>query len=254
MCPECGHGHNDQIAWGFTNTGPDVMDLYIERVNPDNPNQYEVNGEWVDFETRTETIQCGGWRSGRDHGSHPPGTARSCLTPMGRSKMRSTQKIPEAHAIQRRSRHRTARELCHRAGLDRPQPIHALRGYLGFQQLPKIGKNSGKQHARSTCQPRTCCTLIRHGNIGYQMPGDIPIRAGGDGRLPVPGWTDEYEWTGFIPFEELPYAFNPDSGYIATANNQVHPRDYPYLVTTDWSYGFRADTHRGHDRECSRED
>ncbi len=78
------------------------------------------------------------------------------------------------------------------------------------------------------------------GNIGYQMPGDIPIRAKGDGTIPVPGWTDEYEWTGFIPFEELPYTFNPAEGYIVTANNQVPPADYPYLITKDWDYGFRA--------------
>ena len=78
------------------------------------------------------------------------------------------------------------------------------------------------------------------GNIGYQMPGDIPMRANGDGTLPVPGWTDEYEWTGFIPFEELPYTFNPPEGYIATANNQVPPLDYPNLITHDWDYGFRA--------------
>jgi penicillin amidase len=79
------------------------------------------------------------------------------------------------------------------------------------------------------------------------MPGDIPIRAkpanggaGGDGSLPVPGWTDEYEWTGFIPFEELPYTLNPAEDYIVAANNRVPPRDYPYLITTEWDYGFRA--------------
>ncbi len=73
------------------------------------------------------------------------------------------------------------------------------------------------------------------------MPGDIPIRAKGNGTLPVPGWTNEHDWTGFIPFEELPYAFNPDSGYIVTANNQTHPWEYPYFVTADWNYGFRAE-------------
>ncbi|HNE05702.1 MAG TPA: penicillin acylase family protein, partial [Anaerolineales bacterium] len=78
------------------------------------------------------------------------------------------------------------------------------------------------------------------GNIGYQMPGDIPIRKNGDGTLPVPGWTDEYEWEGFIPFEELPYALNPEEGYIVTANNQVNPWDYPYMITKDWDYGYRA--------------
>jgi penicillin amidase len=78
------------------------------------------------------------------------------------------------------------------------------------------------------------------GNIGYQMPGDIPIRAKGDGTIPVPGWTGEYDWTGYIPFDEIPYTFNPDEGYIVTANNQVPPQDYPYLITHDWDYGFRA--------------
>jgi penicillin amidase len=78
------------------------------------------------------------------------------------------------------------------------------------------------------------------GNIGYQMPGGIPMRANGDGTLPVPGWTDEYEWTGYIPFEDLPYTFNPPEGYIVTANNRSQPWDYPYLITRDWDYGFRA--------------
>ncbi|MEK6751411.1 MAG: penicillin acylase family protein, partial [Chloroflexota bacterium] len=78
------------------------------------------------------------------------------------------------------------------------------------------------------------------GNIGYQAPGDIPIRKNGDGTIPVPGWTDDYEWTGYIPFDELPYTYNPVEGYIATANNQVEPRDYPYLISTDYDLGYRA--------------
>jgi penicillin amidase len=78
------------------------------------------------------------------------------------------------------------------------------------------------------------------GNIGYQMPGNIPIRKYGDGRLPVPGWTDEYEWSGYIPFEELPHVINPSEGYIVTANNAVVGADYPHLITSDWDYGFRA--------------
>jgi penicillin amidase len=78
------------------------------------------------------------------------------------------------------------------------------------------------------------------GNIGYQMPGKIPIRAGGDGLLPAPGWTDDYEWTGFIPFEELPYAFNPPQGYIVTANNAVVGAEYPYMISLGWDYGYRA--------------
>jgi penicillin G amidase len=72
------------------------------------------------------------------------------------------------------------------------------------------------------------------------MPGNVPIRKNGDGTLPVPGWTDDYEWTGYIPFEELPASYNPDSGYIVTANNAVVGADYPYLLSTDWDPGYRA--------------
>ena len=79
------------------------------------------------------------------------------------------------------------------------------------------------------------------GNIAYQMPGWIPIREDGhDGTLPVPGWSGEFEWQGYIPFEELPYTINPAEGYIVTANNAVVGEDYPYLITKEWSRGFRA--------------
>ena len=78
------------------------------------------------------------------------------------------------------------------------------------------------------------------GNIGYQMPGQIPIRAKGDGTVPVPGWTGEYEWTGTIPFDELPSVYNPEVGYVATANNQVVPDSYPYLISTEWAAPYRA--------------
>jgi penicillin amidase len=78
------------------------------------------------------------------------------------------------------------------------------------------------------------------GNIGYQMPGDIPIRAKGEGLVPVPGWSGEYEWTGYIPFDELPFVYNPSTHYIVTANNKVVPDDYPYFISHEWAEGFRA--------------
>jgi penicillin amidase len=79
------------------------------------------------------------------------------------------------------------------------------------------------------------------GNIAYQTPGNIPIRLPGHtGEYPVPGWTDDYEWQGYIPFDQLPTTYNPSAGYIATANNAVVDSSYPYSITTDWDYGFRA--------------
>jgi len=232
-------GHNDRIAWGFTNVGPDVMDLYVERVNPDNPNQYEVNGEWVDFETRIETIQVAGSepveltvRSTR-HGPVLTDTYGPLKDEV------DLKEDPEAQPFK------------DKAGIALPENYvislawTALRSSTPFEAIWgfNLAQNwdDFRQAARHFHVPaQNLLYADVDGNIGYQMPGDIPIRANGDGRLPVPGWTDEYDWTGFIPYEELPYELNPASGYIATANNQVNPVDYPHLISTDWSYGFRA--------------
>ena len=78
------------------------------------------------------------------------------------------------------------------------------------------------------------------GNIGYSLAGSVPIRAKGDGRLPVPGWSGDHEWVGNIPFEELPYQSNPQKGYFATANNKVVEDDYPYHLGMDVGIGNRC--------------
>ena len=78
------------------------------------------------------------------------------------------------------------------------------------------------------------------GNIGYQTPGQLPIRGAGDGSLPQPGWDSAYDWQGYVPFADLPVAYNPDEGYIVTANNAIVDQNYPYFLTRDWDYGWRA--------------
>ncbi len=231
-------GHNDRIAWGFTNVGPDVMDLYIEKVNPDNPDQYEVNGQWVNFETRTETIQVAGEaplvitiRSTR----HGPVISEVYAPLMNQGDPKDKEFVPFRDS----------------AGIDLPEqyvialkwtalaPSTPFEAIWGFDKAQNWGEFRAAARAFHVPAQNLIYADV-DGNIGYQMPGDVPIRANGDGRFPVPGWTDEYEWTGFIPFDELPYLFNPSEGYIVTANNEVPPRDYQYLVTTDWDYGFRA--------------
>jgi len=220
-------GHNDRIAWGMTNVGPDVMDLYIEKLNPANPNQYEVDGQWVSMEQVKETIHTGSGdpveitvRITR----HGPvlSDASETLAKFGEE---AGLEIPENFAIALRW---TALE-----------PSYLFRAIFGFN----LAQNweDFRTAARNFSVPSQNLVYADvDGNIGYQMPGNIPIRANGDGRLPVPGWTDDYEWTGYIPFEQLPFAFNPPQGYIATANNAVVGPEYPYLITTDWDYGFRA--------------
>ncbi len=220
-------GHNQNIAWGFTNTGPDVMDLFIEKINPDNPNQYEYNGQWVDMTLRTETITVGG-------GEPIPLTVRSTrhgpiISDTGGDWTDFSQQagieLPENYAISLRW---TALE-----------PSTIFQAIWGFDKAANW--DDFRQAASKFNVPaQNLLYADVQGNIGYQMPGNIPIRKNGDGRLPVPGWTDEYEWTGTIPFEKLPTVFNPSKGYIVTANNAVVGADYPYLISTDWDYGFRA--------------
>lgn len=232
-------GHNDRIAWGFTNTGPDVMDLFIERVNPENPDQYEVNGEWVDFEVREETIEIAGGESVAHtvrytrHGpviSYDYAPLKDQGDPKDEEfeafKDRAGIELPETYVI-----------ALSWTALTPSTPFEAIWGFDKAQNWEEFREAARNFHVPA----QNLLYADMDGNIGYQMPGMIPIRAKGNGTLPVPGWTDEYEWTGFIPFEELPYTFNPAEGYIVTANNQVPPNDYPHLITYDWDYGFRAD-------------
>ena len=79
------------------------------------------------------------------------------------------------------------------------------------------------------------------GHIGYQATGFVPIRASGDGSLPVPGDTDAYEWTGFIPYDQMPRVFDPPSGIIATANGRITPDGYPYPISIEWDAPYRTE-------------
>ncbi len=231
-------GHNDKIAWGFTNVGPDVMDLFIEKVNPDNPNQYEVDGKWVDFTTRKETINVVGGspvditvRSTR-HGPVISDTF-GALEDVNKSgdpsfvpfKDRSALALPQHYVI--------ALEW---TALTPSTPFEAIWGFDKAQNWADFRAAASNFHVPA----QNLVYADTSGNIGYQMPGDVPIRKNGDGRYPVPGWNSQYDWTGFIPFDQLPYTFNPAEGYIVTANNQVVANSYPYLITNDWNYGFRA--------------
>jgi penicillin amidase len=228
-------GHNDRIAWGVTNVGPDVMDLFIEKVNPDNPNQYEYMGKWVDMVIRKETILVGGGdpveievRS-TIHGpvisdTYDPLSQQSA-TPNDSFTQKAGINLPDNYVIALKW-----------TALEPTQLFSAIWGFDRAQNWDEF-----RTAARDFVVPAQNLVYADvDGNIGYQMPGNIPIRKAGDGRMPVPGWTGEFDWQGYIPFEELPYVFNPKSGFIATANNQVNPRNYSYLITSDWDYGFRA--------------
>ncbi len=221
-------GHNDRIAWGFTNLGPDVMDLYVERINPDNPHQYLYDGGWVDMTVSTETIAVAGGDPvevtiRRTHHGPIISDDYEVLEDFTDD---SGIPLPESYAISLRWTALDPGPAVMDAALrlDLAQDFGEFRDALRLFEVPS----------------QNIVYADIDGNIGYQSPGKIPIRETWDGRLPAPGWRSEFEWAGYIPFDELPSAYNPGDGYIVTANNPVVDDSYPYLLTTDWNYGDRA--------------
>ena len=220
-------GHNDYIAWGLTNVGPDVMDLYIEKTNPDHPTQYLTPNGWVEMESVVEVIQI----AGKDPIEHQVyltnhGPIIGSEYDLDDFDQSSGLAIPENYALALRW---TALEpSCVFCAI---WEINLAKNWDEFRQAA----------AQFVVPSQNLIYADIDGNIGYQMPGNIPIRVEGhDGMLPVPGWNGDYDWQGYIPFEELPYSFNPSSGYIVTANNAVVGPEYPYLIAEEWNRGFRA--------------
>ena len=215
-------GHNDHIAWGVTNLGPDVQDLFIERVNPENPNQYEYQGRWLDMEIVREEIKVAG--------EEEPVVVNVRLTRHGPiiNDVAGGTEEDWTFGWQPLALSWTAL-----------QPGTLVRSILLLNRA-----SNWEEFREALCYwdvpSQNFVYADVEGNIGYQAPGRIPIRAKGNGSTPVPGWTGEYEWVGYIPFDELPRAFNPPEGYIVTANNAVVKPDYPYFLSMDWAPGFRA--------------
>lgn len=244
-------GHNARIAWGVTNVGPDVQDLFIEKINPANPNQYQVNGAWVDMQVSQETIKV---LNGPDQ-TVTIRTTRNGPLVTGTSVMTSTQSITNSLGVAAASPITNVLDSLQanaaQLGADpAAQYAYALRwtalqpGTL-FQSVFKLNRARNWDDFRIALRDwdvpsQNFVYADVDGNIGYQTPGNIPIRKKGNGLLPVPGWTDDYQWTGYIPFDQLPSSFNPPQGFIATANNAVVGPDYPYILALDWDMGYRA--------------
>jgi len=215
-------GHNDHIAWGVTNLAPDVQDLFIERINPENPNQYEYQGEWLDMEVVREEI--------RVAGAEEPVVVNARLTRHGPiiNDVAGGTEDEWFFGWQPLALSWTALQpgtlLQSVLLLDQASNWEDFREALSYWDVPS----------------QNFVYADVEGNIGYQAPGRIPIRASGNGSMPAPGWTGEYEWVDYIPFDELPRAFNPEEGYVVTANNAVVGTDFPYFLGMDWAPGYRA--------------
>ena len=220
-------GHNERIAWGMTVLPADVQDLYVERFNPDNPHQYLYQGKWEDAKICSEQFHV--------RGKDEPVTKEVLITRHGPI-MDSVMVGFASPEIKKWPREALALRW---TGHD-PSNIPLM-----LQGLIKLDQAGNWEEFREAlrlfvCPSQNFVYADVDGNIGYQANSLIPIRAKGQGLVPVPGWTGEYEWVGYIPFDELPSAFNPPTHFIATANNKIVHEDYPYFITHDWFPSYRA--------------
>jgi penicillin amidase len=214
-------GRNRHLAWGETNTGPDTQDLYFERLNPDNRQQYQVPGGWAEFETRAEIIKV---RFGDDR----------------RVLVRSTRHgpvMPQTTQLGRAP-----------SGYVASLAWTALDGDdTSFDAL--LGIDRAKNAAEAKAAAKSFVTPMQNivyaddsGHIGLMLPGRVPLRSERNdslGLVPAQGWDGRYDWQGYIPPEDMVAVEDPASGRIATANNDTQPEGYRYTLTREWEAPYR---------------
>lgn len=221
-------GHNAAMSWGMTTSYADVQDLFLEQVRGDTVRVDTAAGTtYQPLTSRTEQI--------RVRGEDQPRTLR----------IRSSRHGPLLSDVD---------EQVQRVGTpDVPggDPYAVALQWSGSTPGRSMDAVLDMDAAQSFTQFRAAAQLLASpsqnllyadtaGNIGYQLPGAIPVRGRGDGRLPAPGWDKRYDWRGTIPFAQLPYAYNPPNGYLVAANQPVIGRQYPYLLGSEYSYGWRS--------------
>ncbi|HEX9184734.1 MAG TPA: penicillin acylase family protein [Burkholderiales bacterium] len=215
-------GRNSHFAWGFTNTGPDVQDLYLERLDgaggyltPEGPKPFTVHEETIKVKGGKEVqLQV---RVSR-HGPVISDVLRTAqdAAPRGHVVALQWTALREDDLTMQ-----AASKMAH--AKDWPGFVAALRDYHAPQQNVVYADTQG--------------------NIGFVAAGRVPIRKPENdlkGLAPAPGWLAKYDWAGFIPYEELPRAHNPADGTIVTANHRITPRNYPHYITSEWQPPYRA--------------
>ena len=209
-------GHNEYIGWGFTNVMTDDMDFYIESLNEDQT-QYYVDGEWRDLLIEEEEITL------------KSGDIRKIT-------IRSTHRGPIISKI-----HRDAKALnkaisfqwTEYDAFDETTGLFMLAQASNWEEFSEASKMFGAPGQNWTYADK-------EGNIGWRPSSKVPIRLDAEMLIPFDGTTTKHDWQGYIPFDEMPYSFNPDKGYISNGNNKIIGDEYPYYISRYW-----ADPSRG---------
>jgi len=211
-------GHNDHIAWGFTNVGPDVQDVYVEKFDEKDPHRYLTPAGWQEAQIRHEEIKV------RKNPADPATETQTLDVTVTRHGPIVLEKDGKRYALRWTA---LDPKLNHADGvyaLNRARNwgefTNALRGYTPPMQNMVYADSEG--------------------HIGYYAAGFAPIRKSGDGSVPYDGSTDAGEWTTYIPFDKLPHLYDPPSGIVVTANQRIVGKDYPYFLTHSWAQPYRA--------------
>ncbi|HET8625926.1 MAG TPA: penicillin acylase family protein, partial [Thermomicrobiales bacterium] len=208
-------GHNARVAWCITHAGADYQDLFIERFAPGDPTRYEYRGEWLPAERSRETIRVRGAEPVEQDVTvtrHGPIVVGDPASGYALALRYSATATPNA----------------------------------GFEALLPMLRAASVAEFDAAMRPWVdpCNNLVMadvDGAIGYLTRGQIPLRDQANAWLPVPGWDGEHEWRGQIPFEELPRARDPETGFIVTANNRIVGDDYPNYIALDYAPPYRAE-------------
>ncbi|MEK6337371.1 MAG: penicillin acylase family protein [Acidobacteriota bacterium] len=211
-------GHNERIAWGVTNLGPDVQDLYLEKFDKDNPKRYMTPAGWREAEVRHEQIKA----------------RKSPIVPVTETQTYDVTVTRHGPIILEKDNNRYALRW---TALD-PVSIE-VAGFPGVNRA-RNWKEFTAALSQYVGPTQNFVYADIDGNIGYYGAGRIPIRKSGDGSVPYDGGTDDGEWTGYIPFAKLPHSYNPSSGIIVTANQRITGDDYPYFLGRVWAQPYRA--------------
>jgi penicillin amidase len=211
-------GHNDRIAWGMTNVGPDVQDLYEEKFDPENPKRYLTPVGWRYVDVRREEIKV---RKGFTDSATDTVVLDVNMTRHG--------PIVFEKAGKRYALRWTALDPV----LNNADSVYLLNRARNWKEFSRALESF-------TAPTQNIVYADTAGHIGYHAAGVIPIRRAGDGSLPYDGSTDNGNWDEFIPFNKLPVLYDPPSGIIVTANQRIVGTSYPYFLTQVWAQPYRA--------------
>ena len=209
-------GHNDHIGWGFTNVMTDDMDFYIETLNEDKT-KYMFDGEWKDLKIEQEVV------------SLKSGDKRTIT-------IRSTHRGPivsDIHPDAKGQSKAISFKWTEFDAFDETTALFMLAKATNWDEFSEASKLFGAPGQNWTYADK-------NGNIGWRPNSKIPIRLGAEKLIPFDGSTSKHDWTGYVPFDEMPYVYNPEKGYISNGNNKTIDDDYPYYISRYW-----ADPSRG---------